>query len=668
MRSCSSALLMFLFVSCQYSQTAKPSLEKLEYAPAQQTAIQQLQEYPVPRYQPGNNLLRLFNWMDPYYMGGKGQPGVDSRTMISNAEVLQQELILNWNYGINIPSTTFAFYYSTSDTAVPPFVRLANANPQIPLHAITYWMFSDARLIGRTTPGCMILNKTLDPKLYLTFDFYGHPKTEIKFNFPDSLIRVDGAVQRYHLSRLLKFLKRPIDLINEDGEEPPGPYMLDAIKKDKDMIRMKDSMKIASWEDFMAIRKLDMRVAYASSFMQMPELKNTRFSMYTIEAGPVDRFKWSIMKKCMSPRNGIYYSTPDFYPRWPSNWKDWKGPWHGWKWIESGRKVEIKDGDYLFSPFVAPGWSAKSYEDIRPAQWLGLLKCLAVVGAEFYYVGYFNESAPFHDPNGYTWQAAMPAYAQAVTSRFEDVLKQGNVLFDEDKQPIISYPVADPHVLITARKHNSKEKYVICGTYQPFSNDSGEIPEKRIVSVKIDKQMLTFEVRRQGSVYVYEKLSDGKVVFYQLDRWHENAHPAYWSKDFSFEAEAADSGIDPAELNTVTKGGIGDFAEFTTAVSLSKKQVCTYHFSPRSKTDHPAYIWLRYKGKGSVALALPKTGPSPWKKTVKLSSSENWNWMKVPLPVYGEGEQALEISLDEGNIALDRFVLSSKETAGAFKD
>ncbi len=517
----------------------------------------------------------------------------------------------------------------------------------------------------------MIYNKNLNPSWYIDFDFYGHPSREIKFNFPDSLCKIDGTVEKYYLARVLKFLKRPINLINENGEEPPGAYLLDAVQKDKDMIRMKDSMKIDSWEDFMAIRKLSLRVAYASAFMNgLPELKDARFSFYTVEGGPIDRFKWSIMKKCMSPRNGIYYSTPDFYPQWPKNWKLWQGPWHGWSWIETGRKVEIKDGDYLFSPFIAAGWSKKPSEDIRPGQWLGLLKCLGTVGAEFYYTGYFSLSFPFINPSEWTWQAAMPSYAQAVTSRYEDVLRDGNVLFDADGQPIISYPVADPHVLITARKHNKKEKYVICGTFQPFSNDSGEILEKRIVTVKIDKQMLSFEVRRQGSVYIYEKFADGKTVFYQVDRWHENAHPDYWSHDFSFEAETSDSPVDAENLFTDSKAGTGDYSDFTTSVRLSDNKTYAYGFCRRDSSAHPSYIWLRYKGKGNIKLAFKYKGKTGWDVKTKLKPSASWTWYKIPLPLKcaGTGEKELQISSADGTVFLDKLVVSEKESSKDLQD
>jgi hypothetical protein len=56
---------------------------------------------------------------------------------------------------------------------------------------------------------------------------------------------------------------------------------------------------------------------------EIPELKNTKFNFYAVEGGPINCFEWHVMKKITSPTNGAYYSTPDFYPRWPKNWKDW---------------------------------------------------------------------------------------------------------------------------------------------------------------------------------------------------------------------------------------------------------------------------------------------------------------------------------------------------------
>jgi|SRR6185312_11147791 len=656
-------LCLSICTSCQNTATHQSALQYPAGYPANEaTALQQLQSYPLPRYLPGNHLLRLFNWMDPLYLAGNGQPDVKDADVFDISYNIQQELALQWNYGIVIPNAGGIF--NGTRGAMPKPIVLANEYPNIPLDVITFWTQGSPKSIGYDSRYPMIFNDKITPSYSISFVRDGAKNTEIKFNFPDTFLRVDGDVQKFYLSLILKNLKRPINRINENGEEPPGPYLFKYIQDDPAMIHMKDSMKINSWQDFASTRKLQMRNVFSSTFMQgVPELKNTSLSFYITEGGPIDRFDWHILKKCMTPINGIYYSTPDFYPRWPNNWKDWTGAWHGWKWIEIGRKTEIADGDYLFSPFVAAGWSKKNEENITPGQWLGLLKCLAVAGAEFYYVGYFNLSPPFAKPADYIWQAAMPAYAQAITSRFEDVLKNGNVLFDDNHKPVISYPTSDTHVLITARKANNKNKYVICGTYQPFSNDSAEIPEKRNVSVTIDKHNLQFEVRRQGSVYIYEKTPDNRTIFYQLDRWHENAHPEHWSKDFYFEAEVVDSGISSSDIYTESKGADGDYTNYTSYIHLEKDKECFYNFRNRDTIKKNHFLWLRYKGNGTLFVTITGVFNVGIFQKTDLQKADTWKWIKIPLNNGYDyrSNNTLKLSAVKGEIDIDKFVITTKE-------
>ena len=78
------------------------------------------------------------------------------------------------------------------------------------------------------------------------------------------------------------------------------------------------------------------------------------------------------------------------------------------------RASERAIGDELFSPFVSPGWSGQAERNLRPAQWLGLLKLMAAWGAEWFYTGFFSLRAPFQPSENWCWQAMMPIYAQAV--------------------------------------------------------------------------------------------------------------------------------------------------------------------------------------------------------------------------------------------------------------
>ncbi len=648
-------------INCWFgsAQTTNITSYPIGYPDTTQSVIYQLQHYPAPRYYPHHQLLRLVNWMNPDYMGSRGIKGVNNNKAIYNAYDIQKELITTWNYGVVIPNSGVAFTGPKIDDT-PLYIKLANENPQVPLHVITFWQQISPKKAGYGNFKRATINtNSLDSNLYIKFKFNGKNTKQIRFDFPDSLIKIDGYTQKFYLSQITQKLTRPINLINENGEEPPGPYLLKHLKKDSVMIRLKDSLKIDSWEIFMAEQKLRLRNTYSNCFMkEMPELKNTSFTIYTVEGGPIDRFNWTVMKKSMTPINGNYYSTPDFYPRWAKNWKDWMGAWHGWKWIETGRKTEINDGDKLFSPFVAAGWSKKQEDDIRPGQWLGLLKCLSVIGAEFYYVGYFSLSSPFINPGTWAWQAAMPAYAQAITSRFEDVLRDGNVLFNEKKQPIISYRTSDKHVLVTIRKHQQKEKYIIAGTYQPFSNDSASTPEIKTVTIPFNNQELTFDIRKQGSVYVYEILQDGRNIFYQLDTWHESTHPDYWSKDFLFEAEVNDAPL-ASEYIYTESDTIHHYHQFTSFVKLSHTHKLTYQFIPRDSLHTPTHIWIRYRGNGKLESTLNHQKSD----CTNLKSTSHWKWAAINLKQAMEYNklQTLELKLDKGQLEIDKIYISTKD-------
>ena len=99
-----------------------------------------------------------------------------------------------------------------------------------------------------------------------------------------------------------------------------------------------------------------------------------------------------------------------------------------WYPLEEVRRSEIATVDAIFSPFVAAGWHIAEEKNVRPAQWLGLLKILGIWGAEFYYAGFFSLSKPFPIPENWVWQAVIPSYAQAVTSQYADLFFDSDVL------------------------------------------------------------------------------------------------------------------------------------------------------------------------------------------------------------------------------------------------
>lgn len=661
------SLLSFSFSSFQ--QGTAVIIDTLQYPKGFRTpvysALTQLRQYPAPRYAPGNKLIRLFNWMDPMDMGGNSQPGVTKDQAVKTSVELQEELALHWNYNIVIPNTIMAGSDKALASPANPtlsYIKLANKYPDIPLGVITFWMQVKPSLAGFPYKSSLIRNKLLDERYYWHRTSHGKDIKEINFEFPDSLIRMDGLTQRLYLSNILRQLTRPIDLINENGEEPPSEGGLEDMKKDPLMIRLKDSMGMSDWKTFMAWKKCRMRAAYSSAFMDLPGLKKTMFTVYAVEGGPIDRFEWPEIKKCMTPLNGNYYSTPDFYPRKPSNWLEWQGPWHGWKWIVEGRRNEIRDGDELSSPFVCAGWAKNPVADIRPAQWLGLLKCLSAAGAEFFYVGYFNiGKPPFTDPRQYVWQAAVASYAQAITSRYEDELRNGALLTADNGKTAVYFRTDDPNVLLVVRKHKTKDRYLICATLQPFSNNKGEVPEKRKVTAEFKNTRLTFEVRRQGSVYIYDVQDKTHPLFFQLDSWHESSHPDFWTKDFFFEAEIQDGDKQlPVFTETPPGSQPGDYSTFTSFIKINTGESSSYRFNSRDSVTHYKYIKMQYRSNEEAAVSLLINGKELPKGSVKVSQSLKWKWINIDIPesFCVAGDNTLTIQVSKGMLELNSFFIS----------
>ncbi len=671
-------IILFIFFSI-FSSSTFSQIDTLEfqkgYPNFKSDALTQLKNYPSPRYVPNNNFLRLYNWMSPYYAGGAGQPGIKIPDGIKRGAEIQEELGVNWNYNLVISNPRIApdeKALSDPNNALTPFINLANKHPEIPLSVTIFWTQIRPDLFGGEHYEPNIMRTDYPESFYLKDARINKTKRVISYIAPDSVFIEDGQVQKKQLQLLVKHLTRPINIINENGEEPPKAYRRGILEKDDLLIEDKNKLQIKSWQVYIATKKTHIRHLYSSQFMEgIPQLKKTLFTVYQIEAGPIDRFDWNTSKATCSKINGSYYSTPDFYPRTPDNWKNRKGAWHGWKWIDDGRKIEIASGDKFFSPYVAAGWSTNPEEDMRPAQWLGLLKCLSVVGAEFYYVGYFNLKKPYTKPEDYIWQAAMPAYAQAITTHFLDIFRNGNVLFDLEGNPIVTYPTNDDgDVIVTVRKHLNKQQYIISATVQPASNTQQFALTKNI-EIKLDGESFLINVRRQGSVYLFDKTSK-PYVFYQLDKWHEYKHPDRWRKELIYEAEVFDTSSSSVSINTNYKRIYDkiDFTDFASNISLTNKQWVGYTIYSRdiehlsNKIVVLIYAKSNDKGEGEIRI-------NDWKKDFTSLKSENWNWIKIEIPkevLMQEKYSLLKIISSNDNLEIDKLIITNSGSVPDMKD
>jgi hypothetical protein len=616
--------------------------------------------------------LKNFNWMDPIYMGGLNQPGITQQMAIDNAVIIQTELARNFNYYFNV-----GFGNNLSSNA---YVAAANANPDFKLAIITLRAQlnnNSPQIISQSKPNDHYLQNSsgqyLDALGNITSNRIWRPTA------PTSSYTGDGQNILAQFNDLFSRLNRGVDIINENGEIFPHPEEA-AMIKDPVVTAAKNASGL-DWRNFLASKFKDNEIqSFRNIFMSHPRLANAKFTEYAIDGFPQYRFAYSQARLVNSQINGQYYATPDFYPRWPHNWRNWVSAWHGWQWIVESRVNELAVGDKLYSPFVSAGWDAVEDQNMRPAQWLGLLKCLNMTGAEFFYTGFFSLQAPWPDSKNWVWQSVMPAYAQAVASRYEDMLRFGDLMpgtvannYINPTAPGYSFWTGDQRKLVVARKHNSANKYAITGTIQPNSNMTGNVENESVATINLDGQSLKFMVRRQGSTYYYDKTNPAAPVFYQLDAWHERKHPSKWSGDFNLEAELFDNANPQVAIKTSVPAGTaaGDYTVFTSYLAWPDGAVTItpveYNFQPRSGSNNELYFWVRARSRGGVTTSMNIQLNSSPAKTIGCIADTNWTWYRFDacdqLPVIFQGlplqNHILRITPTNPKLEIDQILLST---------
>lgn len=537
------------------------------------------QQFPGPRYLPEHVLSPLpVLWLQPEFLGSN----------VTGSVAMMTELAEHWNYTIEVdliedPQSSL---YANPNHFAGAWINLANTHPEFKTSAECFWGGVDATDGGGAIPGAYITATSLANSYYLNkplatggITFLGGGKSWSPAA-DETVLLYDGLAQSSYLSHMRQFLDFPLYLLNENGEMPPRLYSPSLVQQDPAVVvdyNNANSSNPQSWYQYLSNRKYAFRGMYGTGFANSNLFEH--FTWYQVDGNNYAFHYWDESKGILSPiDNGLgsfTHSTSDIYVRRPSTWNKFSiGPDHGWKWFSRGRRFEVEAGDPICSPFVAAGWSTDPTENVRPSQWLGLLKAMAVGGAEFYYPGFFNlDATNLADPSNWAWQAAMPAYAQAVTSRYEQILQNGHFLLSTTDSPaggiagdqeFHSFTSVDGGFLTVIRQ--DANEMILSTTRQPSSNFGCSSPYTGVVNVnlglaaKYNPASGNFEnqgwagnyslnSRRQGSTYhleVDDIAAAASVKIRQLDGWHEVGHPANWSKNFFFEAEVFD-GASPSD-------------------------------------------------------------------------------------------------------------------------
>lgn len=595
------------------------------------SVLRQFQNSPVPRYRPGHALLPNFPWVDQTYFSQLYQPGVPTTAAaIDSSVAIQSEFVQRWNYYLQVSPNVQAFrsQYSNTSTFAGRWVALANANPLWKTSAITFWDQVVPSTAGFSSDTNYIAKKGLPAAYYMRnasgqfLSSTGGVATAgwqkiITPVCPIDSIKQDGLTIKAHLQTLQTYLNRPLDMVTENMESYKKLNNT-IMANDPVLVSDKASKGISSWDEYDGLaRAVLFSNVYYNQFSSLPIMNGTKFLYYQVcgwdgSFTNVQNYfgKWSWMRYTQQTFTGANrYSTIDIYPRRPYNWRVGASAFRGLQCYLESRTVELFTGDTLCSPFISPGWDTDEEKAIRPGQWLGLLKIVNSLGAEFFNVGYFNETSgsfssatPPNAPKGYVYQMMIPSYAQATVSYWENTFRHGSFLPGDVPLDQVhagqgsSYLFwsGSPEILTTVRQDNvTTTKYVITSTIQQLSNKTGSAPIATDAKIVLAGDTLQFGTRRQGSVYVYNKTTN---LFYQLDAWHEYKHPERWSKDFTLEAEVTDAGAPQLKTyNATLATNNKDFRNSYTAISYADTTTwidsSKYYVMPRTTATH--YVWFR---------------------------------------------------------------------------
>lgn len=665
------------------------TIDIMEYAPGHPTPtvdmMEQIANFPAARIREGSTLLPNGTLTNHAYTGGRFWPGITDAKAVANSVEIQKQLFKNFNYAIQVSGATTEWAQFGDTTKFSgAWIKLANDNPTIPTTISTSWPHVIPSMAGFASSENYVTCRCLPNSSYLqnaAGDFIDNTgavsiwKT-LAPDAPLDSIKQDGLTQKFYFTKLFQKLTRPLNFILDEAENLPtlrtvhaGPLL------DASVVAKKNASGL-DWYTYFGRNYNLQAKAYRDNFMNLPQLANTKYQLYETEGHDDYRPKYTEIRTINSNTNGKYYPVASMYTRFPSNWRYNSSAWNGWQWFVESRVNEIAAGDNYCAPATAAGWDENEENNIRPAQWLGLNKAMAMAGAEYFFPAFFVLGGQtLQNPSNYIWQLTTPGYVQGTTSFYEDLFKNGKLMAGDvplistnpNGQMGYSFKAGDQRKLVVVRKHNTLSRYAITGTIQPSNNIKGSAEIEANAQINLDGQTLKFKIRRQGSTYVYDKTNVNAPVFYQLDGWHEATHPYYWSKDFSFEGELFEIANTNLTIKTSVPAGTtpGDFTDFTSYVGFNSGATATYNFTVRGDVPQTYYFWVCARAKlGTTSVQVKLDNGS----LITINNmTTGWKWYRInsatnkPIDFknLNVGNHALKLTAGNSNLEVDKIYLST---------
>lgn len=401
------------------------------------------------------------------------------------------------------------------------------------------------------------------------------------------------------------------------------------------------------------------------------------------------------------------YSTPYIYPSSAFRWYYTIADRRGLSWLLDARQAEIDAGSPWAMPYVAPGWAYMEEKNIRPPQWLGMLKVMGVAGALTYVPGFFiiprerggscswgvcNDlvcadgdvectQQTIQNPNHHAWQHLIPSYAQGIVSRGEDILRSAS------SQWLGTLTTNNPAIAATGTRLGSR--VLIAVALMPNSNDGAAYQvtsSTAIVGIDHDGNTgtalrdLHLDARVQGNVYVAD-FSTTPATVIQLDAWHEETHPNWWSNDLMFDAEVFDAAND-MEIHSEAPGAASDdFRGLTGYVrvaasraaetfegSLASAPTIEVDLEPRADTTYQVWARVRTSSATPASVYVWADSDVGSAQQAGCAATGGWAWVRLncaadgvasTLALSGDVSHVIYVAPSHGGVEIDRVILTT---------
>ena len=402
------------------------------------------------------------------------------------------------------------------------------------------------------------------------------------------------------------------------------------------------------------------------------------------------------------------YSTPYVYPLNPNRWYPTINDRRGLNWFFADRDTEIAAGSPWAQAYVAAGWSYDETKNIRPPQWLGLLKLMSAAGALTMIPATFvipsgpgamcswgvcndapcalNDSVcraqTIQNPNHQVWQTIIPPFAQAALSKAEDILRSPSAVW------LGELPVSTPAAPATGYRLGTR--VVIATAFMPSGNNAAFYQQASVpVTIGIDHdgnagtaaRNVTVEARLQGSVYLIDFGTTPETVL-QQDAWHSWLHPTRWGTDLLLDVEAADATTDvtlKSEAPAAASGNHLSSVGYLSVVPARATQTFTpgaaapqveFDLEPRATGAFTVWVRARSRTTSGSAFVWQDTDTAGAASTGCISGT-SWRWVRLDcsrssaaaaLTFTGAQKRTIHIAPSHGGIEIDRVLLSKQTT------